>query len=162
MKQILRNTALLTLLLCCCIGAPAQPNCVTVTANDGSKVQMLLVERPKITGDASVIVVSGSSTRLTYNRDEVRTITMGEYDDPTDVAPIGADVAGGIMRQTVNTLLFSGFSPKSNVTVCGINGQIFFNGLIGADGALQLSLDGLQRGVYIVKTDSLTYKILKR
>jgi phosphosulfolactate synthase (CoM biosynthesis protein A) len=61
-----------------------------------------------------------------------------------------------------NAIRLSGFTPGSIVQLFTVDGQYVDSYRIGQDGSLIISLDGLKRGVHIVKTESITYKIIKK
>ena len=52
--------------------------------------------------------------------------------------------------------------PGSMVSIYDMSGRKIASHTIGADGSLQYSLDGQPAGIYLIKTETTTIKIIKK
>lgn len=132
---------------------------LAVYAKDGLKVLYALEEKPKITfTDADLIITTKGvevsyplkdMARLTYENKEVTEI-KNLYDDKTSFTLNG------------ESIIFPCLKTKDVVSLYATNGTLIFKKDISTDGEYAFSLSDVERGVYIVKVNSLTYKIMKK
>ena len=83
-----------------------------------------------------------------------------------DITIIGSYTAGigGVYSESIivnsgNVLYLSGLKPGESVSVYSISGKLMLLEKVSAQGDLTISLSSLTQNVYIIKTNSETYKI---
>ena len=52
--------------------------------------------------------------------------------------------------------------PGSKILVYDVNGHLLTTGIVAQDGTFQYSLDAYPAGIYLIKTETTTIKIIKR
>ena len=87
--------------------------------------------------------------RLTYENKEVTGIKK-IHDDKVSFTHDG------------ESIIFPCLKAKDIVSLYAINGTLIFTKNISTDGEYAFSLSDIEKGVYIVKVNSLTYKIMKK
>ena len=60
-----------------------------------------------------------------------------------------------------NILYFRHLTPYSKISIFSETGVLMFNGGTDATGYLQISIEKFNRGIYVVKTEKETFKIVK-
>lgn len=127
-----------------------------VEMKSGEKVAFTFANNPQIRFVDDNLVINTNLYEFSYAAAAVQRYVFG-----ASVTGINAPVADGNIIEgddlTLN-LLKSG----SDVTVFSTDGKVVLAGKANSQGVAQLSLKNLPVGVYVVKTDSFTTKILKR
>lgn len=137
----------------------ADEYCFNVWTKSGEQISFPISEKPKVTHNNDGFIVSSTSTSIEYAAADVKKFTL---------APIGSDGVEPIkplnsnICQFDNTLMLSGFRVGSIVKIITINGQTLIVETIHNDGTLSIDLSSLNKGVYIVSTESITCKFIKR
>ena len=133
-------------------------------AAGGGTVTWKLKEKPIVRMTDTQITVTSTRETVTFVTDEVEKFTMNASGrqsvvgiDETEAQPA---CAASVDRQA-DVLLFEGCRPGEPVMVYTIGGRLVSQHKIGDDGCLQLSLEQLTQGAYIVKSNSVTIKIVK-
>lgn len=157
-----KGRVLLSLLLGWSLMAMAEEVSVTtleVWTRSGQKIAYALSEQPVATYSGSDLVLTTSEVVVNYPLMELHKFTFGTAETSTVNAIVSP---AGHVHQQSRTLLLSGFRPGEQVVLYGIDGRQVLSGTMADDGTLQLSLRTLATGVYVVKTGSLTHKIVIR
>lgn len=130
-----------------------------VWTRSGQKIAYALSERPVATYSDNDLVLTTSEMVINYPLAELHKFTFGT-DEASSVIAHSAPV--GKVAQQNGTLILSGFQAGIQVAVYTIDGRLAFSGKTATNGTLELSLRQLFAGVYVVKTGSLTHKIVIR
>ena len=69
--------------------------------------------------------------------------------------------ATGFIQQG-DVMVFSSFTPGEGVAIYDASGRLLQQHAVASDGTLQIPLHSFAKGVYIVKTESITYKFMKK
>ncbi len=129
--------------------------------NGGGLVSFPLEERPCIVTDVKKqqITFTTSSDVIHVPLNEVHKYTL----EAEDLAAIEETVTDeGSFGRNSNDLTFDNFAPGSVISVYTIDGMKVTSDNIDADGHLSISMEGWNTGVYIIKTESASYKIIKK
>lgn len=136
------------------------PTTLVVWAKDGTKVSYALNEQPKITFTEECLLITTTKVEVSYKLAQMARFTY----ENTDVNAI-IDVNG----KTVNPFTFNGdvlLFPASDkdcsVNVYSIDGKLVTNCIVRAGNTLSVSLASFTDGVYVIRVNGLTYKVLKR
>lgn len=134
-----------------------------VWMHNGARISFPLVEHPVMTYADGGIVVTTSQEQLTYPHASVRKFTLTDEDISQDEA---ADVAITVHNAQWycrgDVMVFSDCTPSECVAICDAQGHLLQQYTISADGTLQVPLHPFAKGMYIVKTESITYKFMKK
>lgn len=127
---------------------------------DGTTSAFPFAGRPVVRVDGNVLTVVNADAELEYTMAELHKFTI-ENEPPS--GGVEASVAvGGEVRVTGDEVIFGHCKPGDVVGAWGANGVLCRSSRIDADGRGSLSIAGLAPGIYIIKTSTITYKLLKR
>lgn len=144
------------------VGPSAPEYYFIVWMNETVKHSYALSEKPKVTMDNGVFTLTTTQTTVTYNATDVLKFTLGDIDGGiVDVDDIAVKAGPGVDRQA-DRLIFTGCKPNSVIRIYSMDGRLAESQQVDADGRAEMSLSGLKAGVYVVKSDSITFKIAKR
>lgn len=156
MKNLLRLAGIL-MAMASSAHVLAETTHVTVDLTDGTKFSYLLAESPKITYSTDSFIVSGPA-RATFELSKVDSyhFTDGSLSD-------AAVVESNEIRITYSDnshVKAEGLQPNSSVVLYSVAGSAIQKVNASAEGVAEIKLPQA-KGVYILKTDSQTVKIVK-
>lgn len=133
----------------------------------GGTVTYKLSEKPQVRLLGEELTVTSSRGVATFKTFDVWKFTLnGSTTDPVGieetVAPTQPAAEGTVSRQGGDVLEFSGFQPGQAVQVYTVGGRLVEQHRTDSAGYLELSLGSLAKGLYIVKSGSVTIKITKK
>ena len=134
---------------------------LVVLTKDGAKTEFLLGDKPKVLFEGKNLRITSTKADVTYALADILRFTytntnptgineIAEMDDPTEVS------------YQDGTLMLSQLKEGAVVGVYSLDGKLVQHLRAGHRGTYRLSLSSLPKGVYIVKADTITYKIMKR
>ena len=155
MKNLLRSIGVL--LAMASVPAFAETTHVTVDLTDGTKFSYLLAESPKITYSADSFIVSGPA-RAAFG---LSTVDSYHFTDGTvsNVNVLGSNEIR-ITYSDNNHVKAEGLKPNSSVVLYSVAGSAIQKVSASAEGVAELGLPQA-KGIYILKTDSQTVKLVK-
>ena len=119
--------------------------------------------RPEVKfGVSTLQVIISSAVQAEFSQDDVVKIA---YKNPqqTDIdSPVADRNTAEINYQDDGLLVISRLSEGAAVSIYAMDGRLLRQLCASGDGTCRLDLSALPKGVYLVKTDSITYKIMKR
>lgn len=134
-----------------------------VWLHDGGKVSFPLDAHPVVTHSDGTLVVSSVSNRMEYAHSSVCKFTLSAEDisqgDTTEIATIEFNAR---WHRQGDVMQFSDCTPGESVSLYDASGRLLQQHVIGSDGTLQIPLSPFAGGMYVVKTESITYKFMKR
>lgn len=149
----------LAALLCTVLPIMAEkPTHITVCENGGGKTHFNLIERPEVKMENGTlhIVTSGGSHEFIVSEVEKFVFSNG---DPSGVSELGDDLSLHIDK---NGLSINGLRPNSTVYAYTSAGIAAWNSVADNTGSIYMPMETLATGIYIVKTESKTLKIIKK
>jgi len=161
MKVKFTILSLLLALVATTMRAADKQNTLIVLTKDNVLHQFVLADKPKVTFEGTQLKVTceKASASASFNLSDIIRFTYAGKD------------ASGIDEMTVNpteismeegVLVISQMKANSTVNVYSMDGKIVRQLTAQRAGTYRLSLSSLPAGVYIVKADTITYKITKR
>ena len=169
MKSLVRKMALaLAAVLCAALSyaqqATSDPKCnFVVWFHDGGKVTFPLTEHPVVTYSDGDIVVTTSKEQLIYAHAKVHKFTLTDEDiSQNEATEIETSKCKAQWQRQGDMMVFSDCTPGERVIIYDATGQQIAQYAIASDDTLQIPLSQFAEGMYIVKTESLTYKFMKR
>ena len=126
---------------------------------DGSKTYFNLSDNPKSTFTLTDLVISTSKMTVNYPLNKVLRFT---YDlTPTEIDnPILNE--SNIIIQDNDQLILYNFPAGTNIYVYGIDGKQLINYKVNGDQKQIVSIKDLPNGIYVVKANNISYKVIKR
>ena len=143
---------------------PGDVEVETVTAlviltKDGSTQTFELAEQPVVTIAGTNLKVVSNTADVTIPLNEIVRYTFFKR-NATNIEEVGS------VKESVDyqdgVLTMDGLTAGSVVNVYAMDGRLVQSATVTQDGTYRHSLSSLARGVYIVKVNNLSYKILKR
>lgn len=131
---------------------------VTVLQTDGNKVFIDLDEQPVVTFTVDDMVFTTSATEFSLPLATIRQVTYEKLLNSIDELK-----ATGIhVSQQGNTIVARGLKAGGQLLLFAIDGRLLGTARVDSEGTAQISLDTFQQGVYVLKSNELTFKALKR
>jgi len=147
----------------CDITVKGIPNVLTVWFATGQRTDIRLDDNINMVVEADKFIVKSNTVDVEYDALNVRKFSLeSDGSEETGIKTVKTSDTAGAMNYDGNAIRLSGFSPNSSVQIYAVSGQTDGNYRIGQDGSLTIPVDGLTRGIHIVKTESITYKIIKK
>ena len=119
----------------------------------------MLAERPQVRFEGANLRVVSAKADVTYRLSDILRFTY-EKRSVTGVSELQAEPAA--VDYEDGELVISGLKAGAAVGVYSLDGKLVRQLTARHAGTYRLSLAALPQGVYIVKADNITYKILKR
>lgn len=131
-----------------------------VWKKDGSKVAFALSEEPKVTFNENSLMINSNTVSVSYDLKDMAKFT---YEDPDSqgIKNIENDKESSF-KFDGEMLLFPSLKAGSKVVILNHGGVLVFRRTIEAAGDYSFPISHLDKGVYLVSVDGLTYKIVKR
>ena len=134
-----------------------------VWLHNGARISFPFVEHPRLTYSDGDIVVTTSQEQLSYPHASVRKFTLADEDisqgEATEIATAEREAQ---WKCQGDMMVFSDCTPGERVIIYNATGQQIAQYAIASDGILQIPLSQFVEGMYVVKTESITYKFIKK
>jgi hypothetical protein len=142
---------------------PSEWSIIIFTKDQKQHEFQLAGNRPEVKFGASTLqVIISSAVQAEFSQDDVVKIA---YKNPeqTDInSPVADRNTAEINYQDDGQLVISRLSEGAAVSIYAMDGRLLRRLSTSGDGTCRLDLSALPKGVYLVKTDTITYKIMKR
>ena len=142
---------------------PSEWSIIIFTKDQKQHEFQLAGNRPEVKFGASTLqVIISSAVQAEFSQDDVVKIA---YKNPqqTDVnSPVADRNTAEINYQDDGLLVISRLGEGAAVSIYAMDGRQLRQLSASGDGTCRLDLSALPKGVYLVKTDTITYKIMKR
>lgn len=144
----------------CHVTVPEPDYNLVVWLRNGETNLFRLAEHPVAEYKDGSFILRTSQTEVTYDAASVRKFTLqdGDY---IDAIP-SMEIPRQNMHYGSGTVEISNGKPNSPVVVYSSGGVTIDRMRLDANGYLQFSTAGYSSGIYIIKTDKTTFKILKK
>ena len=126
---------------------------------NSEKVVFVLLNKPKITFSRTDLIVSTDGLEFSYPLNDLSHFTFENLLE-TPVADIKTDDV--VFRMEGESLLFPSLDESTLISIYKTNGVLVFQKKIKTAGQYIFPLLDLKSGVYIVKVNNLSYKIIKK
>ena len=139
--------------------AQAVADCVVVETTGGERMEYLLSDLPRITQSADAVTLTTSNTSVELSAESISKVYLATS-SPTTVLKVKGPAGSAQLKES--QLFLSGYQPGERVSLFHADGRLLQHRSIGDDGTLTLSLEQLPSGIYIVKTNHQSIKIIKK
>lgn len=134
-----------------------------VWLHNGARISFPFSEHPRLTYSDGDIVVTTSWERLSYPHAGVRKFTLTDEDiSQGETTAITAAEREAQWQRQGDVMVFSDCTPGESVAIYDAKGHLLQQYTIASDGTLQIPLSQFVEGMYVVKSESITYKFMKR
>lgn len=133
-------------------------NCLTIHQKNGETFSYMFQDKPVITYSESDLVLTSTKVQVVF---PIRSLKKFTFDD-VDTSVSTVEKVDASYKYSENTVWIRGTEPKSLVLVCTIDGKMVKTFVTDENGDLVFSVNEFVEGVYIIRTDSVTFKILKK
>lgn len=135
-------------------------NTLTVHQKDGQQFSFGFEEKPLVTFTETELVVKTSKVELRYELSNISKFTFDEKEIYDSVFPVVDNKASITLDEYI--VCISGAKADIVVRLIASSGHTLNSYKTGSDGSVTFSISELQKGTYIISSESLTCKILKK
>ena len=135
-------------------------NTLTIHQKDGQQFNYGFSDKPVITYTESDLVLTTSKTVVEFPLSALSKFTFSDIEDA--VIAVKDNSSKPSLSLDEYTVCISGAEPDQSVTLLSIDGKVLSIYKTGADGSITFSIAELPTGTYIINSESLTCKILKK
>ena len=161
-KQTMKKLLLSLLLLTFSVLSFAQKKDVlSIFMKDGTSVYFLLKEKPLITFENTDVKVVSSTDEAVLERSQVDHFEFVN-ETPTAIEDVEEELDREKFELTRNAIHLSGLTPSCKVQLFSIGGQSILVTSANENGAVTISIDSLQAGIYLVNYNEITIKFIKQ
>jgi len=132
---------------------------LVVETKNHVKTAYMLAEKPEVSFVGNTMRITSAKTDVTYNLTDVLRFTY-ETRSVTGVSELRTDPA--TIGYEDDQLIVSGIKSGASVGIYALDGKLVQQLTPRRTGTYRVSLKSLPQGMYIVKADNVTYKIMKR
>ena len=136
--------------------------CLVVESAAGETIAIGADQKPviKTVADGYELRYGEQVTAFTWS--ELKKVTVRETEPTTTAVEEVKVVAEPSFRLAPGEIAISGAEPGSLAQVYALGGRQVLSARVGQDGSVPLSTIGLKAGIYIVKTNKSSFKIVKK
>lgn len=135
-------------------------NTLTIHQKDGQQFSFGFESKPVVTFTDTELVVKSKGVELRYELAEFSKFTFDDKDPIDDAVPTIVSKASITLNEY--TVCISGAKSDINVQLVASDGHTLQQYKTDADGSVTFSISELPQGTYIIASESLTCKILKK
>ena len=133
-----------------------------VWLHDGGKISLSLEDHPVVTYNNGNIIVTTLWEQLTYPNSSISKFTLTDKDVWEGEETLITVDECIKWQYDGNTIFFSDCEPGESVMIYNAAGQLITQYTISSTGILLIPLQQFTDGLYVVKTQSITYKFIKK
>lgn len=135
-------------------------NTLTIHQKDGQQFSFGFADKPVITYTDTDLVLKTTKTEVQYPLASLAKFTF--TDSETAVAPINEGKSDAKLELDNYMVRITGAKAGITVTVIGPDGKTVGNYKTDSEGSVTFSIADLPQGLYIINSENLTCKILKK
>lgn len=136
-----------------------QVQTLIVQLKNGSQTAFFLKDKPQVKFDGTNLKVTSTVGDTSFALSDVLRFTYAKK-DPTGISETVTDPTGVNFQGDV--LVISQLKANDDVSVYALDGKLLRQLKASHAGTYRLNLSELPAGLYLVKADNVTYKIVKR
>ena len=136
------------------------PNTLTIHQKDGQQFSFGFDDKPVITYTDTDLVLKTTETEVQYPLASVAKFTFTDVEDA--VILIKQDGNAAQLELDGYVVSITGAKADITVKVIGPDGKTLGTYKTGSDGSVTFSIADLPQGLYIINSENLTCKILKK
>ena len=133
-------------------------NTLTVFQKDGQEFSFGFDEKPVITYTDNDMIIKTTNTEVQYQLLNLQKVAF--TDGPTAVNSIDADKSKIVLESY--SVKIAGAEAGVEVTMSGVDGKTAGSYKTDSDGCVTFSIAELPEGIYLIKSENMSFKILKK
>lgn len=155
------KTYLLFSVLLCTAGLRAQTSddCVVVETAGGERMEFVLNEFPRITQARNRVTMQTISSKVEFEVSQISKMTIQEK-ETSAIDEITAH--DNNIRLSDGYIILSGYKPGERITLYRSDGTLLWQQSVAEGGRMLVPLGQQSTGVYIVKANGQSVKIIKK
>lgn len=138
------------------------PNSIMVWAKDGVKVAYSLSENVKFSFKEGNLVINTDHVEISYPLSQMERISYEYVEIDTSVKNLSLQNSSVPFNFNSNCLLFPTSPNNRTIAVYDNSGMLLLKEQVAKNDCARISLVSFSQGIYLVKVDNVTYKILKK
>lgn len=156
----MRRNYLLLPFLIWSIGIYAQTtiSCLTIEFTTGDTVEYSFNEEPQLYQDNDQIMLKTSKSSVSFDTKQISKCYLSEETD-TKIAKLM--VPDKKISLQDDFIFLSGFEQVEEIRLYTAYGRIISTFYVSSEGELTIPISNLSKGVYIIKTENVNFKILR-
>lgn len=135
-------------------------NTLTIHQKDGQQFGFGFEEKPVVTFTDNALIIKSTKIEVQYELAKVAKFTFDDVEDA--VVGIKADDAKASITLDEYTVSISGAEADITVRLIASDGKLLQSYKTNQDGSVTFSIAEFPEGTYIITSESLTCKILKK
>lgn len=157
-SHLLRRAAAAMLCVPAVATASAEVKYLIVSRTDGSKAAFALADDPVVKNSATELTIESTASTITVPFAELANYTFSE----TGFNAVDETLADESHTIRDGQITFTGLKPNSQISVYSLDGREMLRSRADADGYAAIDLGSLGKGVYIVRTNSSSFKFIAK
>ena len=138
--------------------ASAANGAVVVETKSGETVTFYYETQPEITFTEGDVEIKSTEQSVVYAMNDVAQI---KFDDTlVGIESVNKNETRFTFRGS--QLVIEGLTPQTEVAVFAADGKLWKQGAADATGKVTMAMGDLTKGVYVIKTNKVSYKIIKK
>lgn len=135
-------------------------NTLTIHQKDGQKFSYGFEEKPVVSFNGDTLIIRSTNTVIHYG---ISSLSKFTYDDnETSVGLVKSDTNKASISLDEYTINIAGAKADIKVMLIGADGKQLASYKTDKEGTVTFSISELPNGAYIISSESLTVKILKK
>ena len=155
MKRLL--LCLLLPLMPCLASLAQTTEVLKLWTKEGEEIYFRLDKRPKITFGKGYLYVQTNEDEISFPQSTIRKCTI----ETTDVSGVSSVKAAPEVTYRNGVLTFSRLSANAAIQIYSLEGQLLYKAFADAEGNAKADLAREDKGIYIIKTPEITFKLKK-
>lgn len=135
------------------------PNTLVVWAKDGSSTICALKDLPIVSFTETDLLISSQSAEYIFPLENMSRLSYN-YDESSEIYDIKNEEKN--IKINNNTIIFPSLKANNTISLFTANGTEIFKKLVSKNGSYSFSIDDLKPGVYLIKVNKSSYKIMKK
>ena len=134
---------------------------LVVLTKDNVKTEFLLADKPMVKFEGKSLRITSAKADVTYMLADIIRFTYIN-NNPTGITTLSEDEDPTEFSYADGSIVLSNLKKGALVAVYSLDGKLVQQLKANHQGTYRISLSSLPTGVYVVKADTITYKIMKR
>lgn len=149
----------------CYVTVPIPTYYMFVQMRDGRHDRYAFADHPIVKHKDNLLFITSKTGEIHYNAEDVHRIT---FSDDATLYPTGIEdinephLSEGKLHQQADKVRLSGLRPGSKLHIYATDGKLYAIHHATPEGVITISLNKLPKGMFLLKTESITYKIIRK
>ncbi len=136
---------------------------LVVVQTDGTKTEFALEDQPTLSFNGNDVVVTATDKKVTFSMQGIDNYHFVTKSVTTGIQQVeSTPQANGEPTYSPADASVSGLKAGAKLMVFSINGQLIKTIVATEDGKANVNLTDLTPGIYIIKTPTKSFKVMKR